>query len=466
MKLICSIALLTFVFIGISGGQQPITLTLEKSVELALEKNTTVVQAQNNLDGRQSAVRAAYGQFLPSISLGGSYSKTESWRPATQAFQYEVPTNFTPEGGIPQKGTITSFSPGSSGIIKDNSYSTSISANLTLFDGFANTSSVSRANAASTAAEHTLNRTQQNIIYLTHQLFLNVVRTYELLKVSEDNLKRSKQQLERITESNKVGAVALADVYRQQVQAGTDELGLIQAQSNHEKAKADLVAELGVDFNTGYTFDFSGIPTDIDTAEYKTVNAQYSDFNNLTATADSKRTDYQSAIENYKSADASVTIARGAYYPTISTNLSYGYNNSEFSRLTDNRNLRFGIDISLPIFTGFATQDRVAQAEVLLKNADEEIKQKRRDITVEIRKALLDLEAAEKQVMVSQTTVASAVMDRKIAEEKYNLGAGTLLDLLVANANYTNSLSNKVNAVTNYLLAKKQTEFSVGVISK
>jgi outer membrane protein TolC len=57
-------------------------------------------------------------------------------------------------------------------------------------------------------------------------------------------------------------------------------------------------------------------------------------------------------------------------------------------------------------------------------------------------------------------------MDRKIAEEKYNLGAGTLLDLLVATANYTGALSDKVDAVISFLLAKKNTELALGTISK
>ncbi|MBU2471322.1 MAG: TolC family protein, partial [Bacteroidetes bacterium] len=83
----------------------------------------------------------------------------------------------------------------------------------------------------------------------------------------------------------------------------------------------------------------------------------------------------------------------------------------------------------------------------------------------DIQKARLDLEAVEKQVKVTQASVFSAEMDRKIAEEKYNLGAGTLLDLLIANANYTNAQSNKVNAVIGYLLAKKQMEFVLGTIS-
>ena len=73
-------------------------------------------------------------------------------------------------------------------------------------------------------------------------------------KLLRDNLKRSRRQLERITESNKVGAVALADVYRQQVQVGNDELAVISAQSTYESSKADLIAYLGVEFNESYNF--------------------------------------------------------------------------------------------------------------------------------------------------------------------------------------------------------------------
>jgi outer membrane protein TolC len=68
--------------------------------------------------------------------------------------------------------------------------------------------------------------------------------------------------------------------------------------------------------------------------------------------------------------------------------------------------------------------------------------------------------------MITQKSVASAEMDRKIAEEKYSLGASTLLDLLVATANYTTALSNKVNAVMSFLLAKKAVEYSLGTISR
>jgi outer membrane protein len=454
MKPVC---LFIFVFlstgIGVANAQQQaISLNLEKSVDLALQKNISVIQAQNAVDASNAASLAAVGGLFPSLNI------------SAQAQQYQ---NWSPESGgttLLPNGQVYSYKTG--GYANSYSYSTGISSSLIVFDGFSNTANVKRARSSASASEYTLTRTQQSVVLQTHQLFQNVVSTYQLMKVNEDNLKRDQRQLERIVESNKVGAVAIADVYRQQVQVGTDELNLIKAQANHENAKADLVAFLGIDVNQQYSFDFAGIPTDIDTTEFVTLNAQYADYQRLVEDALAQRPDYQASIENLNSTDASVTMARASYFPTIRANGSYGLNSTVFNQLTDYKGLSLGLSVSLPIFNGFATQSQVQSAEAQQQNANEQVSQNQRQIRVDIRKALLDLEAAEKGVRVSQATVTSATMDRQIAEEKYNLGAGTLLDLLTATANYTTALSNKVSAVTGYLLAKKQVEFALGTISK
>ncbi len=436
---------------GLTPAQEPVTLTLDKSVELALQKNSTVVQARNTVDAAHTAERAAVGGLLPSLSANASFSRQQSWRSQPEGVYFY--------NGIPLQTGGSSFQ-------AINSYSSGLSSRVVLFDGFSSTSNVSRTQADASATEFTLDRTEQNTIYQTNQLFLNVVRTQELLKVSEDNLKQSRRQLERIVESNKVGAVAIADVYRQQVQVGSDELALIQAQSNFEKAKADLVAYLGVDFNDQYAFDFQGIPSDIDTTEFAALNAQYSNLDNLVGGALERRPDYRASLESLNSAESGVTMARAGHLPTVSASGSFGYSNTELSNLTDNRNLYFSLNFTLPIFSGFSVQNQVEQAEVQRRNAEQQVQQAERQMRVDVRKALLDLDAAEKQIGVTKASVESAQMDRQIAEEKYNLGAGTLLDLLIANANYTTALSNKVNAVTGYLIAKKGVEFAVGTISR
>ena len=432
-------------------AQGPVTLNLERSIALALDKNLAVIQSRNSVDASQSSSQAAYGSLLPSLSAYAGFNRNQSWQTVGDVQWFNgVPL----QAGTAFRGT--------------NQFSTGISSSITLFNGFANTSRVAQAAANENAAQDNFDRTIQTTLYGTYTQFLNIYKAGELVKVNDDNLKRDQRQLERIVESNKVGAVALADVYRQQVAVGNDELTVIQSQSTFEKAKADFVAYLGVDVNAEYVYDFTGIPSTIDTLEFPKVNQQYENTAKLIEQALASRPDFKAVNESYNGADASVTAARGAVYPSVSASGSYGFNNSalNISDLPNNKSLSLGVNVSLPIFSGFSTQNQIQQAEIGRKNANEALLQAHRQIVVDIRKALLDLEAAEKYTFVTLTSVQSAQMDLQIAQEKYSLASGTLLDLLTANAGYTNALTNKVSAVVNYILMKKQMEYALGIISK
>jgi outer membrane protein len=422
----------------------PKSVTLDQAVQIALERNTSVLTAQYSLEGQQSAVTAAYGGLLPTLSANGYWQRTQSDRQST--FIQGI-------GNIPLPQVATT-----------NSFNTSIGSSLLLFNGFANTANVRRATSNAVSAEQTLNRTRQSIVFDVQTLYSNLLRDEELLKVNEDNLKRDRRQLEQIVESNRVGSKSIADVYRQQVQVGSDELALIQAQSTYDKARADLIFALGLNVTDEYDFHDPSIKPDIDTTEFNGINQQYRDLRSLVTEALGVRPDYLSAVENVNAANSSVTVATGGHFPSISAFVSYGLNSTEINSLSDNRSLIWGLNVSFPLFNGWQTTNQVQQAKVNLKTAEQQLSQAERQVQVDIAKSLLDLEAAEKQVSVTINSVISATEDRRIAEEKYNLGAGTILDLLTAEANYTLALSNKVNAAYNYFLVKKQLEYNIGRI--
>jgi len=419
------------------------TLTLDQARQTALNHNLNVAQAQNNIESAQATVLAATGNYLPTLSASASWNRSQT---DSKSLYFDERT-----------GTIRPI-----GREVGSSIRTGVDASYTIFDGFSREGTMKRATSDAIASEQTAARTRQDVVFQVESGYLNVLRNEQLVKVSEENLKRDNRQLERITESNRVGASSLADVYRQQSQVASDELNLITAQNNYDKAKADLIALIGLDVSEEYVIADPSVSTEIDQSELESTSDQYKSFRELSERAFAKRPDYQAATESFNAADAGVTSARSGYLPSISANAGYGLNGNGFSNLSDTKSLNWGISFRWNIFDGFGTNQALQTAQVQRKNADLSLQQTKRSINVELKKALLDLDAARKQYEVSLKGLVSSTQDYRIAEERYNLGAGTLLDLLTANANLVNAQANKVNASYNYVTSKRNVEYALG----
>jgi outer membrane protein len=435
--LLCAVLTLT----GVMAYAQPQTLTLEEAKRLALERNLNVIQAQNNNDAASSSRLAAYGSYLPTLSASGQWTRR----------QVEGPTYIN---GI--------AIPGSSAKSTTGAFSTSIGANLVLFDGLGRESNVSKANSTLSQSELTVTRTRQSIVYQVESSYLNVLRLEQLVRVADENLKRDKRQLERITESNRVGALSLADVYRQQSQVASDEVSVITSQNNFDDARADLVALIGLDVAQEYVFADTSVSTSLDSTEVAATEAKYQSLTDITRRALVSRPDFQNARLSVDAAQSGVTGAKSDYFPSVSASAGVTMNNEELNKLFDYKTLYWGLSLSWTLFDGFRTNASVQSAIASRRNAEITFAQTERSIGVEVKKALLALVAAAKQFEASQKGLTSASEDRKIAEERYNLGAGTLLDLMTANASLVSAEANSINASYNYITAKRNVEYVLG----
>jgi len=293
------------------------------------------------------------------------------------------------------------------------------------------------------------------------------------------NLDYSTQQLDRVKETARLGSASLVNVYQQQAQVGNDEVRLVQAENDYSLAVANLAAYLSLDVTQDYTFQDGAIPTEIDEGEFDRQKQLTVDLRGLVARAIDGRADYLSSLQAYRATDASVTIARSGYFPRISANASYTLNGrtqrdfatqavtaSEFANFGVSRSFGWGLSLSLPIFSGFRTNESVERALVLRKNSEENLRETERRIQVEVKTAVLLLEAAEKNYEASMKSLQYQEQNLKVNQEKYNVGSGTLLDLLFAQNNFTNAQVTRINAVYQYLNAKSQLELAIGTVSQ
>jgi outer membrane protein len=427
---------------GVTSGTK--VLTLDRAIAIALEQNISVRQAYNNSDAAQSGVLAAYGSYLPSLSAGGGWTRQQTDRPASTQLI----------GGQPIQVPATSST--------TSNFNTSVNLGYTIFNGFAREANFSQAVSNATAAEQNATRATQQIVYQVQSAYLAVLRNEQLVKVSEENLKRDQRQLERITESNRVGALSIGDVYKQQSQVAQDELSLITAQNNYDKSVADLLALIGVDVSTVFQIADATIPSELTPADIDAINVRVKGFEEMRQRALASRPDFRSAKESYNAAEWGVTSASSAYFPSVFASAGYSLSNTEFSKLSDSRGLSWGLNIRWTLFDGFATNRSIQSAVAQRRNAELTLLQAERNINVDVKKALLDLEAARKQYDASVKSLTSATQDRRVAEERYNLGSGTLVDVLTANAGLINAQASKVNATYNFITASRNLDYVLG----
>ncbi len=430
-KYLCIIFAVCFISTGFAQKK----LTLNDALKIALQKNPTLIKNSNNIITSKSNVKNAYGELLPTFSIGSGFS----WR----RFDNDKPQVFTDQFG--QK--ISVFNKNK----QQRTYSMRAGGSVVLFNGLANYANIAKAENDLKSAKYRINKLKQDIVLQTTTLYYNVLKAEKLFKAREENLKYNSKLLEQITEKNKLGSVAIVDVYAQEVQKGNAELLLIQAQNNFEKAKNSLLDYLALNVLDDY--EFVDINNNLIADNYYLEN--YNNIRSLVSKALTRRNDFKAQQLSLESAYKSITIAKSGLLPTLSADYSFSTSSESNAKdLFKNRSYSAGLSLNIPIFSNWRTENQIQIAEVRAMNSEEDLSALERTIKIQVKQGFLDLSAAKKSLDVANKKVISAKENLKINSERYNLGAGTIIELLRADSQYIQAKSDQIDAEYEYLRLK------------
>jgi len=417
-------------------AQQARVITFDEALRIALDRNVQVKQSGNNIELSARQVFQRRMDFLPSFSMSTSGSRGSGF-------------------AQDQAGRNIQFT--------SQNLNGSLSGQINLFDGFANIAALRQSLHTLQASELAYDQTRETVAFDVANNFLLYVNAGQLVVIQQENLEAQRQLLDQIEEFVNVGSRPISDLYQQQAATAQAELDVLNAERNAELGKARLIQVLQLDPRDEYEFvapryeDIPVVPQDYDLQELFDIAFAWRD-------------DLAAQEARIRAAQQGIRLAKSVYWPRVDFGGSYRSNYSPddfmkrslFDQLEGNRGNSLGFSISYSVFDGFSRSTQVQQAEVQYRNAMLDMESLRQNAALQVRQGYLEYEAARKSLEVSETQVLAAERALDASQNRYNVGAGTLVELTQAQAQYVAAVSNRVQAQYNFLFQSKLVDFFVG----
>jgi outer membrane protein len=411
------------------AAQQKPVVTLEEAVRRAEVVQPSVVQARGSVSSAAARQRAALGSFLPSLTVNGSvgdfYSEGQRVDPSTGQLTTSNTTN--------------------------RSVNTSISSSVELFAGFRRTSERRAANATRTAAEAGLENSRFQQALVTTNQFFDALAAGELVRVRVAGVRRAEQQLEVAVARLRAGAAIRPDSLRSVVTLGNAQLALLTAQTQLATAEANL----------GRLVGFEGqVSAADDSSYYRIIEAV--DTSGLRAEALANSPAVRASEAQASAARSAIGVAKAGYFPSLTLSGNAQLNGSRNNDYTFLSQRQFQLQMSWPIFNRFQREQQIATNQVAAENAEANAAEDRRQVLADLTSGIAALESARLRIGITQTSVLAAREDLRVQQERYRLGAATIVDLLTSQEALSQAEVDEINARFDYIRARTQIGALIG----
>lgn len=409
-------------------------LSLDDCIKIALKNNTSIVAAKSYSKVAKAGLKSSIGNFLPKIDAFSQWQKREQ-NMYTIRFDELVTSK--------------------------ESYYYQIRLDQPIFTGFRNYATLKQMKADNERYKNSLTWTEQTVVLDVKLKYYNVLKNEQLLKVAEETLQTSKEELKRIETMEKLGAASRAEVYQQKVRAGENKLALINARNALITARTQLNHTLGV--NITQEIELIPEPMDVD------VNVIDVDFEKSVEQALRNRLDFKSYENILSSSKSKVTIQRSAHFPLVSFFGNYSWWDVQLPEskrdISEFDTYSFGISLSINLFNGLKTNSNIQQAKAQVVAAEADVEQAKRQVILDVKQAVLQIEKAKENIEVTGENVNSAEEDYRLASERFRIGAGTLIEQLTAQNSLTSARVNRIQAIYDYKYAITVLDLAVGKLS-
>jgi outer membrane protein len=317
-------------------------------------------------------------------------------------------------------GRTASDPPRDSNITTSGSNVASISGRQPLFNR-ANSVAIEQAEKAYEVSRYDLETAEQDLIVRVSQAYFDVLAAQDLLATAGANKTAISEQLASAKRNFEVGTATITDTREAQARfdlAVATELAAENDLRNKRIFLEQLVGRPGVQPRP------LSAPVVLPQLPSQSVDEWVS-------RADQQHPLVRRAQLGYETAQLEIERARAARLPTVDATAQAG-TNQQRPGAGNAHSATIGLQVSMPLFAGFAIQNRIKETLALERKAREDMEAARRAVATATRQTFFGVLSGQAQVKAFEAAESSSQLALEATQLGYKVGVRVNLDVLNA----------------------------------
>ena len=421
---------------GVSADK--VRFNLEQAINIALSDNPTIIVAGQEIELKKAAKKEVLYGLLPSAELGGTYSHTLKKQKVT----------------MDMNGNAMTITMGS-----ENSYSGGLTVSLPVFAPALYRS----INLTETDIELAVEKSRASKLDMVNQV---TKAYYQLLLVQDsyDVLQKSFAQAEAnfnvVNEMYKLGIVSEYDKIRADVQVRSLRPNVVSTRNGVNLAKLQLKVLMGLAEDMEFEVEGNLKDYEKELFERNTNAGSLS----LTNNSDLIQLDYNAEL-----LEKSLRLQKANFLPTMGASYSYAYTSLsedfKFAKYDWNPYSYIGVSLTVPLFKA-TNYPKIRQSKIRIEQLKETRINAERMLYMQASSYLDNMSASSEQVVSNKESVLQAEKGCVIAQKRYEVGKGTILELNDSEVALTQAQLVYNQSIYNFITAKADLEKVLGNDSK
>jgi len=410
-------------------------VTLQQCIEIALKNNPQIVGGSWDVLAAEAERDVVGGQKWPSLIIESSYRHY-----------------------LDDQRLVMPRYPNESGVYGDDMLAGDLVLRMPLFTAGRLRNEIQAADLLSQSASHRLARTRQELVFNVSQVFYNILGQRHVIESLAFSKKSLEEHHKRVTELVNAQKAAKVDLLRTEVRLADLSQRLVAGQNTMSILLRVLNNFLGL----------SNPESPIEIKGHLKLSAVDANLPSSIATAYSGRSDYLATEKAVEAQAKRLDIARAGRWPIVSAFGSYGLRHalgpgSHPSGADDTEDVGFvGLGAQIPIFEGGSIDARTRREHAKLLSLKEQLRKLKLQIRLDVETAISNITSSRQRVTAMQKSIEQAEESLRIEREKYELGKGSITDVLDAQAALLEAQTVYYHALVDYSSAVAQWHLAIG----